>query len=657
LATYVRGLKLGEDVYSAAESGNAKVLRDQLRMSEVQLDVNRPGFYGYTALHLAASRGHCRCCEVLIQECHADVNKKSQDAEQNGALHLAARRGHEGVVKLVLETANAEVNLQNSAGWTALHEAVVGNHVPVVELLLRDCRVNRTLPSTTQRTARDLSSPAIARLFDSVAPEPPAEGGPSKTGADPFAHSVPIVTDHRTLDETLGIDEGEVGDLEIGGRKSTRDAESLFGAGAPGLSSFLMQAGAGAFSRAFLKTIAEDPEDDEESRRASQRAPTDPVGLDSFDVISMLGEGVFGKVYKVRLKNDDKVFAMKLLSKSKYKSQNLTQKAFTERFVLRTIRHPYMVCLHYAFQTPRFWALVMDFAGGGSLHDQLLKTGNPGLPLRKLAKWHAQIVLALNHLHNHKVLFRDMKPENVVLDEKHDAKLIDFGLAKSQGSGSGDLRAVTVCGSYGYVAPEIVRLQRMRVDQRKEHAYGVAADFYSLGVTMFVCATGGELAVDKEGEQVCLPPVDHNTLREKLGVLAARLQDPKCHAQLEIPTLPEALVVLLTQLCEEDPEKRPTGQEIQDCQFFKSQGVDYEELLPKHWRDLLEAHHKQLEQDLQAEEGGEPPARTLGGAGGAGGAIEMSTLPSRQQGTSNPRWSVDLGSGAGDPWLVRPKGR
>merc|ERR1711970_528027 len=95
----------------------------------------------------------------------------------------------------------------------------------------------------------------------------------------------------------------------------------------------------------------------------------------------------------------------------------------------------------------------MEFCPNGDLHDELIRSGSPGIQVNEVARLSGQSLLALAHLHKIDVIFRDLKLENVILDANFNAKLTDFGLAKKLDP---DTAAKTMCGSYGYAAPEIL---------------------------------------------------------------------------------------------------------------------------------------------------------------------------------------------------------
>ena len=200
------------------------------------------------------------------------------------------------------------------------------------------------------------------------------------------------------------------------------------------------------------------------------------IGPEDFICIGLLGQGSFGEVYLVNKKNTDEYYAMKVLDKRKIAQQNIFKYAMTERNVLSIINFPFIVKLNYAFQTNHKLFLLLDFAPGGDLAAQLRLRRRFG---EEIAKFYiCEIALALGELHKHDIIFRDLKPDNIVIDKDGHILLTDFGLSRSGVSERGE--AKSFCGSVAYLAPEMLN--------RKGH--GKAVDWYLLGVVFFEMLVG-----------------------------------------------------------------------------------------------------------------------------------------------------------------------
>lgn len=138
---------------------------------------------------------------------------------------------------------------------------------------------------------------------------------------------------------------------------------------------------------------------------------------------------------------------MKMLSKVKLKEANQLEHTITERSVLQHVDHPFLVTLHYAFQTPEKLYMVMDFVSGGELFFHLRKEKKFS---EKRARFYAsEILLALEKLHSLQIIYRDLKPENLLIDSDGHIKLTDFGLSKIL---RGNARTHTFCGIFIYIS-------------------------------------------------------------------------------------------------------------------------------------------------------------------------------------------------------------
>ncbi|KAK7087781.1 ribosomal protein S6 kinase beta-1-like isoform X2 [Littorina saxatilis] len=199
-----------------------------------------------------------------------------------------------------------------------------------------------------------------------------------------------------------------------------------------------------------------------------------------FDLLKTIGQGGYGKVLLVKKNkglDSGKVFAMKILKKATI-ARNQKDAAHTraERNILEAVKHPFIVDLKYAFQTGGKLYLVLEFLPGGELFMQLEREG---IIMEDACSFYcSEIVLAIEHLHSQGIIYRDLKPENVLLDKDGHVKLTDFGLCK-EAITEGRVTH-TFCGTIEYMAPEIL----MRT------GHGKAVDWWSLGALMYDMLTG-----------------------------------------------------------------------------------------------------------------------------------------------------------------------
>ena len=200
------------------------------------------------------------------------------------------------------------------------------------------------------------------------------------------------------------------------------------------------------------------------------------IGPNSFSIIRIIGKGSFGEVYLVRKISNKKLYAMKVLHKNQIMAQNLVKYALTERNVLTVTSHPFIVKLLYAFQTSEHMFLILKYAPGGDLGEYLQREKKFTEERAKL--YLAEVILAIQHLHERGIIFRDLKPDNIVIDEEGHALLTDFGLSKE--GINGNEAAQSFCGSVAYLAPEIL----------SRTGHGKSVDWYLFGVLMYELLVG-----------------------------------------------------------------------------------------------------------------------------------------------------------------------
>eukprot|EP01061_Rhynchopus_euleeides_P013849 TRINITY_DN2404_c0_g1_i1.p1 TRINITY_DN2404_c0_g1~~TRINITY_DN2404_c0_g1_i1.p1 ORF type:complete len:642 (+),score=225.57 TRINITY_DN2404_c0_g1_i1:137-1927(+) len=269
------------------------------------------------------------------------------------------------------------------------------------------------------------------------------------------------------------------------------------------------------------------------------------VNLDAFDLLCVIGKGSFGKVMQVRKKDTKEVFAMKCMSKELILREGLVEHMKAEKNILGAINHPYIVKLHYAFQTADSLFLVLDFLSGGELFYHLSQVGT--FPESRAKFYTAQIGLALGHLHSLNIIYRDLKPENCVLDSKGNCCITDFGLAKP-GINSKE-ETSTFCGTPEYLAPEFLE---------SGCCHGRAVDWWSLGILLYEMIAG-------------LPPFYSDNINEMYEMIK--------YKNLSFPTgMGQDARLLCSRLLDRSKDRRmQTIEEMREHGFFR--GFAFEELL------------------------------------------------------------------------------
>ncbi|KAL0105509.1 hypothetical protein PUN28_016878 [Cardiocondyla obscurior] len=212
-----------------------------------------------------------------------------------------------------------------------------------------------------------------------------------------------------------------------------------------------------------------------ESRRHSQLTG---MTLDNFKLLSVLGRGHFGKVILSQYRNTGEYFAIKALKKGDIIARDEVESLLSEKRIFEvanTTRHPFLVNLFACFQTEAHVCFVMEYAAGGDLmmHIHADVFGEP-----RAVFYSACVVLGLQYLHENRIIYRDLKLDNLLLDTEGYVKIADFGLCK-EGMGFGD-RTGTFCGTPEFLAPEVLT----------ETSYTRAVDWWGLGVLIFEMLVG-----------------------------------------------------------------------------------------------------------------------------------------------------------------------
>jgi len=280
------------------------------------------------------------------------------------------------------------------------------------------------------------------------------------------------------------------------------------------------------------------------------RAGCEKASTGQFELLRVLGQGSFGKVFlvrKVQGKDTGTLYAMKVLKKATLKVRDRVRTKL-ERNILADVNHPFIVKLQYAFQTEGKLYLILDFLRGGDLFTRLSK--EVMFTEEDVKFYLAELALALNHLHSVGIIYRDLKPENILLDSSGHIAVTDFGLCKE----GVEEKAFSFCGTVEYMAPEVVN--------RRGHDF--SADWWSFGVLMYEMLTG-RLPFQGEDRKQTMNQI----LKAKLGM----------------PTFlsPEAQS-LLRALFKRNPTNRlgsgPNGiEDIKAHTFFSS--IDWEQLVKK----------------------------------------------------------------------------
>jgi len=297
--------------------------------------------------------------------------------------------------------------------------------------------------------------------------------------------------------------------------------------------------------------------------QSEQRKPKPhETKLEDFRLVQTVGKGGFGKVLKVRHLHgaNNEIYAMKILRKAHVLETNQITTTKTERRILQQTHHPFIAKLRYAFQSSSKLYMIMDYYSGGSLFYHTERNGI--FAEDHVAFFAAEITLALDHLHQHGVIYRDLKLENVLLDGLGHVALTDFGLSKDMCNGESVTR--TFCGTPLYVAPELISKQ----------PYGFSIDWWALGIVIFELISG----------RVPFASRDRRKMFDKILNSEVVFRTKNSHRVFS-----DDAEALIGQLLIKDPHFRigccvygDGGKDVQDHTFFAKHGyTDFERIYRK----------------------------------------------------------------------------
>ena len=194
------------------------------------------------------------------------------------------------------------------------------------------------------------------------------------------------------------------------------------------------------------------------------------VTLNDFKLLKVLGRGTFGKVVLVQYKLTKKYYAMKIMKKDVILESGQVTNTLLEKNILQNLNYQFLVGMDFCFQTQERIYFVMNFIRGGELFKHLLNC--KFFPEDKAKFYSAIVGLALEYLHTHGIVYRDIKPDNILIDEDGYLKLADFGMAKML---KDQEKAFSLCGTPEYFSPEIITRE----------GHNKAADWWSYGILLY----------------------------------------------------------------------------------------------------------------------------------------------------------------------------
>jgi len=274
------------------------------------------------------------------------------------------------------------------------------------------------------------------------------------------------------------------------------------------------------------------------------------LSMNDFSVHRIIGRGGFGEVYGCRKADTGKMYAMKCLDKKRIKMKQGETLALNERIMLSLVSTgqdcPFIVCMTYAFHTPDKLCFILDLMNGGDLHYHLSQHGV--FNELEMKFYAAEVILGLEHMHRRFIVYRDLKPANILLDEHGHVRISDLGLACDFSK----KKPHASVGTHGYMAPEVLS---------KGTAYDSSADWFSFGCMLYKLLKGHS-------------PFRQHKTRDKHEIDRMTLT-----MNVELPdTFSQALRDLLEGLLQRDVDKRvgcrgSGADELKEHPFFE--GIDW----------------------------------------------------------------------------------
>lgn len=221
------------------------------------------------------------------------------------------------------------------------------------------------------------------------------------------------------------------------------------------------------FFKKFVETRDAKKKKDVENTETLISASGEKVNEDSFEMLKTLGKGYYGRVFLCEKKDTKQLYAVKVMSKLDIIKRNFFANLKNEKMILEKVDNPFVVKLEFCFASPSYIFFVMDFKQGGELYHHLKKRNRFS---EKMTRFYAaQILLGLEYLHSLDIMYRDMKPENILIDKDGNASLADYGISKIIKEGE---KTKSFVGTPDYVSPEII-LQKGHNKMVDVWCYGV----------------------------------------------------------------------------------------------------------------------------------------------------------------------------------------
>ena len=265
--------------------------------------------------------------------------------------------------------------------------------------------------------------------------------------------------------------------------------------------------------------------------------PNKGISRDMFENIAVLGRGYYGKVTLARYKETGQLVAIKSIHKKDLVDKQKVETVMAERAILTLCNNPFIVKLLFSFQSPSKFYLVLEYEKGGDVFHYLKKADQENVDMDVVKLVVAELAVALQYLHSKNIIYRDLKPENVLFCMDGHIKLTDFGISKVLSCR--DEVTKTMCGTGEYLAPEVIL--------GKEYSFSV--DWWQLGILMYEMIVGRTPFKD-DNNAVMYQKITN----KRVGLFPIKDQDAR---------------ELISHLLKKEPNERAGFEDIKNSGFFK----------------------------------------------------------------------------------------
>lgn len=458
----------------------------------------------HTLIEPAAAAG---AEETLVQP----PSKAEVADEDDGTLELAAPMVPEGLV---------ETNLNLPSDPYGQHPS--STLEPTVSIDPRDPRAANTSGDTTFLPGEG------SQLHTTQFNPPPSVGHKPPHDSECTTLFSPDSTEHQAPSEETALLTGE--SPRSGGTAAPSETAFLDSSAPPSAAepTALFDTATGSASGGDATNVFDSGTLESKSNRPKSRARLGLKELSGFEIISELGRGGMGVVYKARQKGIGRIVALKRILSNDIGANDVVRFRI-EAEAVGELQHPNIVQIYELGEDKGKPWCALEYLDGGSLHGKL--KGEPQ-PVRWIAEILEPICRALHACHQKKIIHRDIKPANILLAADGTPKLTDFGLAKKLDDDVGQTRSGTILGTPSYMAPEQA--------EGKVKELGPTADIYSVGAMMYEMITGR-------------PPLKGETVIDTL--LLVQSTDPLAPSVL-IPKVPRDLETICMKCLQKAPDKR-----------------------------------------------------------------------------------------------------